>query len=160
MPIPSTISGCTSLVESLSWTQEVGSSILLTPTIIEAFNMRSWLKPLTVKKMKLTDAAWLAGFFDGEGSLVLSNSGRDGKNAGVITIPNTCYKSLQKCLRITGAGSIITKNMLPKPKSRKQLWVWQIRSQRNVVSTLKQMAPYLITKKEKADRFLSFWEDI
>jgi hypothetical protein len=47
-----------------------------------------WLKPVTAKTMASTDAAWLAGFFDDEGSFGRYRGSR-GYGNWILSIANT-----------------------------------------------------------------------
>lgn len=68
------------------------------------------LKKCSTKEMSLTQAAWLAGFFDGEGSITNYFSGKDRKyKCWCLTIPNTDKEALDTCLLFTGVGNIISK---------------------------------------------------
>src|SRR5438270_12268163 len=116
--------------------------------------MRRWLKECTVREMGTTEAAWLAGFFDGEGCLTSSLGGHKGKyRSCIISVSNTHLPSLEYCKQVTGAGSVIKK--ADATDNHKAKWVWQVQSQRNIASILRQLAPYLVTKREKAAEYLS-----
>jgi hypothetical protein len=109
--------------------------------------------------MSVADAAWLAGFFDGEGSICSSMAGRNRKHpTWILAIPNTHLASLDHCVAITGAGKIY-KKYAATPKWSAQ-WTWQVQRQRNIASILEQIRPYLVTKRGKADEFLSQWSDV
>lgn len=121
--------------------------------------MRTWLKEQRTRKMSATEAAWLAGFFDGEGSLI--GYKRKGKDfvGWRISIGNTSLPALERCKAYTNVGTIGSKRVLPNPKHNPQ-WLWQVNGQRDIVDLLKQMLPYLLIKKEKAESFLNNWEDL
>ena len=123
---------------------------------------RSWLKECGVKQMSSTEAAWLAGFFDGEGSLIKykAGRGRDRKyGAWKISVPNTFYESLEYCKNITGVGSI-SERKDSNNINRKTIWQWQLSAQRDINSICKQIKPYCIIKAEKINLFLQEWRDI
>jgi hypothetical protein len=110
--------------------------------------------------MSLADAAWLAGFFDGEGSLTAYMGGKNRQYpAWVIDVPNTNVAALRRCVSITGVGSISTKGR-NKPAHHKQQYQWGVHAQRDVASILTQMLPHLTIKADKARIFLSTWSDI
>jgi hypothetical protein len=120
--------------------------------------MRSWLKECKTKNMLPTQAAWLAGFFDGEGSLTFYMAGRDRQyKTWVLTLPNTNLESLKKCQEITGVGYVRPK---PVKENRQPCWMWTVATQRDMISICKQMLPYLIIKKKKCALFLSEWVDV
>ena len=116
------------------------------------------LKKLTTKKMNLHNKAWLAGFFDGEGSVGrYRGHGRKSKYLSYsLEINNTHLPSLVYCQYITGVGNIYIKRVNKKYKKQ---WVWAIKSQRNIMDILKQIFPFLQTKKNKVNLLLTEWVD-
>jgi hypothetical protein len=111
--------------------------------------------------MSELDAAWFAGFFDGEGALCQCTSRLIGKKCWRISVSNTHLGALQRCQSITGAGKISEKRYItPKPDHHKQQWFWQVHAQRDIAIIVRQIAPYLTVKKEKVEQFLSAWVDV
>ena len=110
--------------------------------------------------MAEAEAAWLAGFFDGEGSLVAYSSPRSkyGK-AWSLSVPNTNQDAVTRCQQITGAGSVLPRKGTA-PAHYKPQWIWSVHSQRNIASILKQILPYLVIKKQASTDFLNEWSDI
>ena len=110
----------------------------------------------TVHELSIEEAAWLAGFFDGEGSIVTyipSHLKHLGTKAYAILLPNTHLESLEKCKEITGAGNICVKY---KGDERiKRQWTWNVHPRVDVISILNQILPYTITKKEKIKKILT-----
>lgn len=89
---------------------------------------------MTVRRMTKTDAAWLAGFFDGEGSYRSSHQGTE------LHIVNTCLPALERCREITGVGRIRT---LRLPTARtKHLWQWVVSRIADTTEIRRQMAPF------------------
>jgi hypothetical protein len=119
---------------------------------------RSWLRPCGANTMTLTEAAWLAGFFDGEGSLSRYMSGRNRNYPSwVISVPNTNLAALKRCAAYTGAGRINPKKV--KPRHQPQ-WQWRVDRQRDIEAVCRQMLPYLIIKRRAVESFLSEWIDV
>jgi hypothetical protein len=117
---------------------------------------RSWLAPSTTRDMTVGEAAWLAGFFDGEGSITSYMGGRDRQyRAWSLVIGNTHRGSIERCVEITGTGNLCEK--VREQASFKRIWMWQVQSQRNILAVVQQMYPYLIVKKEKADELLEWF---
>ncbi|MEK7506786.1 MAG: LAGLIDADG family homing endonuclease [Patescibacteria group bacterium] len=87
--------------------------------------------------------AYIAGFFDGEGSITRHTKGYR------ITIAQTNFEVLEKIRKFASAGSII------EPKKRKKhwkdSWVYYIASQRQICDFLNKILIYLIVKKEKVE---------
>ena len=118
--------------------------------------MRSWLKPVSLKELSPTEAAWLAGMFDGEGTLTSYMAGRNKQyRSPVIAIYNNHLPTIEACKALTGIGSIAVKHNRTNPN-----FVWNVKSQRNIAAFLKQILPYSVTKKERIETFLSQWKDI
>ena len=115
---------------------------------------------MTVRDMSVAEAAWLAGFFDGEGSLTVYMGGRNRQYpTWNLSLPNTHLGSLERCREISGAGSISEKTRDHRFNC-KRIWVWQVHSQRNIAAIVTQMLPYLTIKRAKADEFLARWSDL
>lgn len=111
------------------------------------------LSPCTTKIILPTEAAWLAGFFDGEGTVSSYLGGRNkAYETWTLVIGNTHRESILRCQEITGAGLICEKKRYVE--HYKRIWMWQVQSQLNVRSITEQMFPYLIVKKEKAAKLI------
>lgn len=95
--------------------------------------------------MSRVQAAWLAGLFDGEGSIIRPHAHRT--NSVRITINNTCQPLVQQIAQVTGTGNVLYRAS-KNPKHADQ-WVWQCYAD-NARSLLRQMLPWLIVKREKA----------
>ena len=122
---------------------------------------RSWLKERTVKQMTATQAAWVAGFFDGEGTIAAYKGGRGGKYLSyIIQLPNTHKGSLDFVQKVTGAGRVTKRSMKGRASHHKQQYLWKLSSQRDIVAFCEQILPFLIVKKEEVEDFLSNWKDI
>ena len=123
--------------------------------------MRSWMKDSSVKKMTETEAAWLAGFMDGEGSISCYMGGRAQQfRSWVLTAPNTHHGSIVRCLEITGAGKIRDKKSRKPNPIHKPMWIWAVNSKREIRDVIQQIYPYLVIKKTQADVFLAEFQEI
>ena len=99
---------------------------------------------------KLTDRAWAAGFFDGEGCVM----GRDRKfdhtpNKCIhleLTVNNTHKKSIERLKELFN-GNI---QFIQSTNRCKDTWRW-VASANVARIFLKSTLPYLITKKEQAE---------
>jgi hypothetical protein len=111
--------------------------------------------------MSETEAAWLAGFFDGEGSLSNYRGGRDGKyRSWILSITNTNQESLDFCKSISQAGVVKLKRRNNAPTHWKISYQWQVTAQRDIVAILSQIEKYLIIKKQPVHDFIETWQDI
>ena len=109
--------------------------------------------------MNTSDAAWLAGFFDGEGSLT-SYPVRSRYIGWKLSVPNTHLGSLEKCQRITGMGSVFPVNRKTKHDDckRKPIWHWSVNNRKDIAAILREIVPYLVIKSDKARRFLDEYD--
>ncbi len=102
----------------------------------------------TINQLTRDHANYVAGLFDGEGSIILYDRGYGGRPQMRCTISNT-FEPIQKWLvQITGTGSIV-RHVHPPEKGYKDSLTWQIYGQ-NAVSFLNQILPFLIIKRDKA----------
>lgn len=98
-----------------------------------------------------TDLAWVAGFFDGEGSLNLSlrqhRGGRQGKYWVVrARVANTHGLSIKHLQEIFGFGRIRT---MPGQSIRhRPVYEWAVEA-KSAEIFLKAIVPYSVTKKEQ-----------
>jgi hypothetical protein len=106
--------------------------------------------------MSQAEAAWLAGFMDGEGNINLYIR-KNGKKSWTLAAFNNFKPALDKCKLITGAGSVIPKG---HRKNRQQQWQWHVTSQRDIASICRQIAPYSTAKLMKINWYLDQWIDL
>ena len=89
---------------------------------------------------------YIAGFFDGEGSITHNKKGYR------ITISQTNKEVLNNIKNYTGVGNIFKNS---KRRSHwKDSWVYYIAKQSDVFLFLKNILPYLIIKKNEANKTL------
>lgn len=96
------------------------------------------------KKLTLTDAAYLAGLIDGEGTITLSRRNRNKYRALVVTVSNTELGILQYVQAITGVGKITNKR-IAKP-THTPSFTYQV-GNRQALDILGQIAEYLRSHK-------------
>jgi len=83
---------------------------------------------------------YISGFFDGEGTLNISN------NRWRISIPQTHYRVLDEIRKFVGFGSIYKTKK--KKEHHKDAWVYTITNSKDVLEFLIMIEPFLIVKKE------------
>ena len=98
------------------------------------------LLPASARVMLPTEAAWLAGFFDGEGTHQHDRRGKNGLCCQ-MTINSTRRPALLYCQEITGIGRVLPQKLMPP--QRKRQWRWSVSRQNDVANLLHQMRPYL-----------------
>lgn len=112
-----------------------------------ACSTRAHYKPAegVVKDFSETEAAYLAAFIDGEGSIL--KMPRSGGFSYRVTIVNTHEGSLKWVAEVTGAGGISVKS---RGGRYKPAWTWSAHAQAARL-ILERCLPYLIIKKDKAE---------
>lgn len=83
---------------------------------------------------------YVAGFFDGEGSILHSPKGFR------IAIPQTNLEVLRKIQEFTGVGNVIA--VTKRQIHWKDSWVYYIAKQRDIHFFLKHILPYVIVKSD------------
>lgn len=84
--------------------------------------------------------AYIAGFFDGEGSVTRNGSGFR------VTIPQTNIEVLQTIQQFVGCGSVI--HVTKRRSHWKESWTYAIAKQTEVLHFLKRIAPHLVVKRD------------
>jgi hypothetical protein len=113
--------------------------------------------------MTPTEAAWLAGFIDGEGTIYhVMAKGR--YSQWKLSVGNTHFPSIEYCQRIAGGIGTVQRyersadppaartTKLGWSEKRKPFLSWRVTTWADTVSLCRQMLPYLITKRELAQR--------
>ena len=102
-----------------------------------------------MKLPSLIDIVWSAGFFDGEGSVILvpTKNTKRGRNYNLrITMGSTYLPALLRLKELWATGHISPYKATPR---RKPMWVWNIHSN-NACRILEHIFPYLHIKKSEA----------
>lgn len=119
------------------------------------------LKARTARDMAPTEAAWLAGYLDGDGSIcVYKGGGKSHSRCWMLQISSGTLDTMMHCHKISGTGSIFRK----KGKRSDDLnahWVWRVNRRLDMAYILQQIMPYLVVKKLRAENCLkAFREEI
>src|SRR3989344_6334881 len=105
-----------------------------------------------VRKLKFSDAAYIAGLMDGEGTISLTRAHKNEYRRIDVSISNCDRKMLDWVAKKIGAGKILPKKIYSKKHN--PAFTYRIVA-REVCSFLKQILPYLHTyKKERAKLIL------
>ena len=83
------------------------------------------------------DAAWAAGFFEGEGYIGLPNERRSGMR---LSLTSTDLDVLRRFASVVGCGVVATKPS--QIRHYKPAWRWELSYTPDVVRTLKRLSPY------------------
>lgn len=110
-----------------------------------------------------TELAWLAGFIDGEGSIVLSSHKPNPRKRQVsqlwvmrLTVTNSYQESIM--LIQSWFGGSVEKRKRAKPH-HKQTWKWECSGKR-ARFVLEKIKPYLIVKKSQCELALKYAETL
>lgn len=101
--------------------------------------------------MEPTDAAYLAGIVDGEGSIVRIKK-QNGRDVWRLVVVNTDLDLLNWCRETTGCGAVTVKALAGE--RNKASWTWQCYAD-NTCRVLEQLRPYLKIKAWRADDALA-----
>ena len=105
--------------------------------------------------MNKEEIAYLAGFFDGEGSVTRQYRKDKQYHVLIFQIGQTDFQVLTWIKNKIGYGSIYAR----KPKdNRKKFWNYYLNGVSRVLHTLYLIRPYLIVKKDSVDNMISFYE--
>ena len=99
-----------------------------------------------VNLLDQTDAAYIAGIIDGEGTITLSRRHRSENRQLVISISNTERALLEYVLNSVGAGKITGKRTYQPHHTASYTYAI---SNRQALALLNQVVPYLKTYKAK-----------
>lgn len=109
----------------------------------------------------LLDNSWLAGIWDGEGSIGFTHVRRKrGKDyfCPLVSIGNTSREMMEEILRIMGKIGINPHITFQERKSKKHspCWKFMIRRHEQIRNFLPTIIPFLITKKELAELLVEY----
>ncbi len=111
------------------------------------------VKPRSCRTLSPTDAAYLAGLLDGEGTIGLTTKGDQYR--GYLSITSTNAPVIEWVQQITGLGSVANRG--PGALGRKTRYGWMVFGS-SVVTVLTQVLPYLRIKQTNAEHLLKFYE--
>ena len=104
--------------------------------------------------------AWLAGIFEGEGTLGIYHSKKKGRRYGSVTmaITSTDYDVLDKVLSVAGCGQLTKeyKDKRPGNEHYKPFKTWTVRNLSETQALLRRIRPYLLARRgARADEVLA-----
>jgi len=122
--------------------------------------MKKWIEKKTeINNLKPWQAAWLAGIIDGEGSIGLYDYGKEGRRV-CIQLSNTNKEFVDKMREIIGCGSQVNRAKWSKShKGRKTIYLYSLKGSNRCYWILRQIIPYLIIKKQKAQEIIKELEE-
>jgi hypothetical protein len=93
-----------------------------------------------VREMSEPEIAWLAGIYDGEGSLSYSKH----SNAWVLSVNMTDQDVIDHLAQVTGVGVVAPRKLYP---NRKQQWQWRVNMRVQQAVLLRAMHPWLSARR-------------
>ena len=105
--------------------------------------------------MKGTDAAYVAGLFEGEGSVGAYLSGRDRTPRLMVKVKMTDREPLELAQRLTGMGKLYGpynygdrgyNNLVKRPATTKSYWVWAVHPS-EAAALFKAIHPWLSPRR-------------
>ena len=106
---------------------------------------------MVVSQLTCTEAAYIAGIIDGEGTITLTRKHRNEFRQLAVTISNTEKYLLEYILRVIGAGKITTKKTVKS--HHKPSFTYAIYN-RQALILLNQIHPYLKTYKARRSELI------
>lgn len=105
--------------------------------------------------MTPTDAAWPAGFLDGEGSFMVTRRLKAWAERihfdATVAATNTDRRLVDRCAAIAGAGKVAT--TIPQNPRHRTAHIWTVRGLA-VAPLVEAVLPYLVSKREQAQLLL------
>ncbi len=95
---------------------------------------------------------YIAGFFDGEGCVIINKSGKRGGYSVRTSVTNTNLEMLKVLQVMFGVGLYIT-----SPPNHRTVWSWQLGSKK-AAAFLQKIRPYIILKRAQVELGLALWE--
>lgn len=102
------------------------------------------------------EKVWLACAIDGEGWIGLTRNPGNKQYRTRIELANTNLQFTQRAYEITGKGSISIDRERKIIRGWNPVYMWRIGKMSDCLEILNEIYPYLIIKKEKAQRVLLF----
>jgi hypothetical protein len=104
------------------------------------------------------DAAWLAGYIDGDGCVSICRRERNSTYRQPELVIDSCDRELLDHVKELVGGYITPKSN--RSSVGRQGWHWQVRGGKKVIPILEQVAPYLHCndKKNRAELLISDWK--
>ena len=122
--------------------------------LVRSTAMRDMSSPLRV--MSDAERAWLAAMIDGEGTIgIMCNKRKDYNSyTPYVRVGSTTPELLERCVEITGLGTVRDHKGASRPDHYRPLYVWQP-SSLQAASIIGQVYSFLLAKREQAKVALS-----
>lgn len=99
--------------------------------------------------------AWMAGFFDGEGSLAIQVMLPDKRRRTPILVPRMQIKLKYGCEVLEEFQKAFGGQLYQHRQKAREGWSWNLMGRENLRRAVEQLLPYLRVKRRIAERFLA-----
>lgn len=100
--------------------------------------------PRTLRELEPNHAAWVAGMFEGEGSITSR-----GGAALILTLTSTDRDVLEQLVDWTGVGHIYEQRWKRQPEHWKPRWQWAVGAAAEVLHVVDAISPYLLARRSE-----------
>jgi len=103
--------------------------------------------------------AWLAGLYEGEGTLYRQTDARNGSVSYHLRLPMTDEDTVRRAHEIAGVGYVYA---LPRRQvGWKPQWVWVVRRRDDIAHVIRDLLPWLGNRRATdARRFLDWYDSL
>ena len=124
----------------------------------ERDDLKYLAKESDINNLSKEDASYIAGLIDGEGCLSLLSQ-EYGSHEGMSITPSiqvamASEKTIDYLVKKTGLDK--KSERFHEKENLKNQWVYRLHSRKDVLSLLTQISPYLIEKKDQADKIIEY----
>lgn len=118
--------------------------------------MRYSRQMISSLNLKTEDAAWLAGYIDGDGCICLSKKGGRERRTPILVIDSADREILEYVQTLVG-GTVIAKKRYSG--HHRQTWTWRLYGTAKVIDVLRVLRPFLrcAFKAERARMLVDEW---
>ncbi len=103
--------------------------------------------------MKETEAAWLAGAIDADGSIGYHDYGKEGRRIS-IRLYSTTPAFVERAIEVIGFGTMHVRKHKDGHLGTKDMYFLETKGSIRCYPILKEMLPWLIVKRERAESIL------
>jgi DNA-binding CsgD family transcriptional regulator len=139
--------------------QAISKGLGVSVDLIRDIRRRYGIDSCTVRTFSATEAAYLAGIVDGEGTILLSARGRKQLPRVCVCVANTNFDLIRYMGAIIGCGAVSqhTRRHHKNSGNRRDQMRWT-GDGRCAIRVLQQILPYMICKPRQAKIVIEFYE--
>ncbi len=115
------------------------------------------LPPSPFVALSEREQGYIAGLIDGEGSIQLEPSNGDSGTYRATIMVSNCHLPVLTWLAARLGGKVVP---LRAVERKRQAWEWQLHGNPAVIALARDLAPYLIIKREQAEVVGAGWNHL